>query len=622
MKYKPIFLITPFRQLYRLAKEIASQYDDVEVKLAYLDEAVKVARDGVENGVEVIISRGGTYLNLERCGLGVPLIEIPVEPYDILDAIHKARKNGRNIGVIGFANVIRGVEKLGSILDVNVWTYQVNSEEEAIKCLDEALNCKVDVILGGSLAEKLARKRGIPTVCLETNRDVIERTINDARKIVHIKRQEKEKAEQYRIILHYINEGIIAVNKNGEVAIFNPAAEKIIGQKSASVLGKKIDEVLGNNKFSELIKYNKPQLGQLQTLNNIMALTNGVPINVNGEVVGAVATFQDVTKIQEYEYIIRTKLMKKGLVAKYTFSDIRGNSDAILETKKIALQYSQVESTILIIGESGTGKEMFAQSIHLASSRKNGPFVAVNCAAIPANLLESELFGYAHGAFTGARKEGRLGLFALAHAGTILLDEIGEIPIELQARLLRVLQEREIRPIGSDTVIPVDVRVIAATNKSLLEEVKSNRFRKDLYYRLNILKLNIPSLRERREDISLLCNYFISKYSVQFAKKIEISPDAFDIIVEYPWPGNIRELQNTMERLAVTCNAVVTSRDMLQLLDEYDIPLPDEKPLKSIQKVLIMDTLQQCNGNRTLTAKQLGISRIQLWRYLKSISHQ
>jgi len=618
MKAKPILLIAPPIQLYRLAKELTRQQEDVEVELAYLDQAVQVARDAVANGAEVIISRGGTYLQLERCGLPVPIVEIPVNPFDVLNAIHSAKKYGRNICIIGFANVIQGVERIGSILDLNIRTYLVSSEKEAVQCLDEAVPLGVDVVMGGSLAEKLAEKRGIPTLCLETSPDGIERSINEARRIVLVKRQEKEKAEQYRAILHYINEGIIAVDKSCEVTMFNRAAEKLIGIKSEEALGKNIKEVVGNNNFNEFIRQNSPQLGQLQTFHNTQILANSVPISVNGEVVGAVATFQNATKIQEYEHTIRADRMKKGHTAKYNFDDILGKSKVLLETKKVARQYAQVESTILITGESGTGKEMFAQSIHLLSSRRKGPFVAVNCAALPANLLESELFGYAGGAFSGAKKEGKLGLFAVAHGGTIFLDEIGEMPIELQARLLRVLQEKEIRPVGSDTVIPVDVRVFAATNKSLLEEIKMNRFRKDLYYRLNVLKLQIPGLRERREDIALLCDFFIKKYNFRLAKKLEISAEALRVLEGYPWPGNIRELQNTMERLTVTCDEkVIIPCHILPLLDEYTVSAPHEKPLKNVQKKMILETLDQCSGNRTLTAKQLGISRVQLWRNLK-----
>ncbi len=618
MQSKPILFIAPYRQIYELAMEISDQYNDVQVELAYLDQAFQVAQKAVEKGVEVIISRGGTFMNLEKKGVQVPLVEIPIDPFDVLHAVDKAKKIGNNVGIIGFANVIRGAERLGPILDLNASTYLINNEKEAAQCLEEAIKLGVNVVLGGSLAEKLALERGIPSVSLETSADGVENSIAQARKIIFVKRQEKIRAEQYKAILDYINEGIIAVNKNLEITLFNHAAEKIVGLTQDEVLGKRIDEIIGSNHLSDVVALDTPRLGYLQTFRSSQVLTNSVSINVNGEVAGAVVTIQNIKKIQEYESTIRAHLVKKGHIAKYTFHDILGKSPALVATKKIAAQYSQVESTVLITGESGTGKEMFAQSIHSMSSRRDEPFIAINCAAIPSNLLESELFGYVSGAFSGARKEGKLGLFALANRGTIFLDEIGEIPNELQARLLRVLQEKEIRPIGSDCVIPVDVRVIAATNKSLSDEVNANRFRKDLYYRLNILSLRIPNLSARKEDIAILCNYFINRYSFQLHKKITISSDTLKVLEEYPWPGNIRELQNTMERLVVTCeDQTIQPKHIWGFLDEPASGIPDEKPLKNIRRVLVRDTLDQCQGNRTLAAKQLGISRVQLWRYLK-----
>ncbi|KJS88394.1 MAG: propanediol utilization protein [Peptococcaceae bacterium BICA1-8] len=617
---KPIMLIAPYKNMYELAKEITKKYEDIEVRLAYLDKALEIATNAENNGVEVFITRGGTVLILENSYINCPVIEIPVTPYDVLKAIHKAKKYGSNICVIGFDNIIGGVENLAPILDIDIMTYLVKSEKEATECLNSVLESKnIDVLLGGTVAEKLAKEHGIPTVFLETSSNTLDYCINEARKILNIKRKEEEKTEQFKAILDYISEGIIAVNKNGEVTTYNPAAERIIGVTKDSIMGKKVTDLINNSKLIEVMERNMPQFSELQKFEDTLALTNRVPIKVNEEVVGAVATFEDVTKIQEYEQKIRAILMKKGHIAKYTFANILGRSKAILETKEKGLKYAKTESTILIIGDSGTGKEMFAQSIHLASSRSKGPFVAVNCAAIPENLLESELFGYEGGAFTGARKDGKSGLFTLAHGGTILLDEIAETPIELQARLLRVLQEREVRPIGSEKVIPVDVRVIAATNKSLREEVDSGKFRRDLYYRLNILKLYVPNLQERKADIGLLSHYFLKKFCSKLIKNLEFSKEAFELLEYYSWPGNIRELENAMESLAIMCDQVITRENILEILDDYDFQcFRGDKPLINIKKEFILNTLKQCNGNRTAAAQQLGISRTQLWRYLKN----
>ena len=310
-------------------------------------------------------------------------------------------------------------------------------------------------------------------------------------------------------------------------------------------------------KLIEVVQTGRAQLSQIQKVKNNSILTNRIPIKVKGKVEGAVATFQEISKIQDYEKMIRSELYKKGLTANYTFYDYIGENKEVKEQIAKAKIYAKTNSTVLIIGESGTGKEILAQSIHNASDRNNNPFVAVNCSAIPENLLESELFGYEEGAFSGAKKGGKVGLFELAHTGTILLDEIGNMPLNLQARLLRVLQEKEIWRLGSDRSIKVDVRVIASTNDNLFEMVKRGDFRRDLYFRLNVLKLEPMPLRERKDDIELIFNYYINKYS---KTHISIDEELMHKIKDYVWPGNVRELQNFVERVCLLNGYVPVKR--------------------------------------------------------------
>jgi transcriptional regulator with PAS, ATPase and Fis domain len=273
----------------------------------------------------------------------------------------------------------------------------------------------------------------------------------------------------------------------------------------------------------------------------------------------------------------------------------------------------------LITGESGTGKEMFAQSIHNLSERKNGPFVAVNCATIPENLLESELFGYEEGAFTGARKKGKAGLFTIAHKGTIFLDEITEMPPSLQARLLRIIQEKEVIPLGSEKIIPIDIRIIAATNKDLIAEVKKGNFRSDLYFRLSILNLKIPPLVARTGDISLLADHFTKIYSAKLNKNLKLTPKTFSLLEDYAWPGNIRELENIIERLCVISESRIRDEDLRAILTElYGQEENSDRSIQQMTRAHIQATLAACNGNRSLTAKKLGISRSSLWRRLKT----
>lgn len=621
---KPILIIAPHKKIVNSAKKISENYDDIDVKLGLLEKAVSISKQAQEAGVEVIISRGGTAQIIEEAVPTMPVVEIPVSPYDMLEAIYSAKQYGKNILVMGFENIINGVEKLGPILDINIRAYLLESEENGERYVKQLINSgeKIDVLLGGTVAENLALKYNIPTVLLETGGSAIDLSIKEAKKLVKVRRKEKEKTEQFRAILHYINEGVISIDKEGRIITFNSAARKITGICDEKAMGQFITEIIPHTRLNKVMRKSKPELGQILQIGEIKTLTNRVPIVVEGETVGVVATFQDITKIQEYEEKIRAEILVKGHVAKYSFKDIIAESEILLNTIKKAKKYADVDSTVLIIGESGTGKEMFAQSIHLASKRKDGPFVAVNCAAIPQNLLESELFGYDEGAFTGARKKGKTGLFTQAHKGTIFLDEIGEMPIEVQARLLRVLQEREIRPLGSNKIIPIDVRVIAATNKNLRQEMNQGNFRGDLYYRLNILGLPIPTLRERREDIRLLVNHFLKTISLRLKKKVKITESALRKIQGYSWYGNIRELENAVEKLVVLSNGKITKEQIEEAIDEQIVNLKDEsETLEDVKKNHIIKVLIQCDGNQTLAAKKLGISRTHLWRILKEINY-
>jgi len=304
-------------------------------------------------------------------------------------------------------------------------------------------------------------------VLIQSGQEAVLQAIDEAVRTTRVALQERAHAERFKAIMDYAYEGIVAVDGDGCITVFNKSAQRSTGVSRQIAIGKHIQGVLPDIRLSRVLTSGEEELGELQSINGVMVAENLIPIKIKNTVVGAVATFQNVDKLQELEGNIRKKIHQKGLTAKYTFQDFIGNSQEIRDMIEVARQFSQVESNILITGETGTGKELLAQSIHNASDRRKGPFVAVNCAALPESLLESELFGYVEGAFTGAAKGGKPGLFELAHQGTIFLDEVSEIPYRLQGRLLRVLQEREIMRLGHDRVIPVDVRVVCATKQNL-----------------------------------------------------------------------------------------------------------------------------------------------------------
>jgi PAS domain S-box-containing protein len=617
---QPILIIAPHPTIVKTAGQVAKNNEKVQVEYGLLEDAIPSALAAESQGAQVIISRGGTTRLLERSELTIPVVDIALSPFNMLSAIHKAQSFGRKITVMGSIRIIRGVEKLGRILNVDLEIHEIYNRTEAEAYVRNRMQSQnlIQVLLGGAIAESLAHEYGLPTVFLETSREEIETALEEAYRLLEVKRIEAQKTEQFKAILHNINHGVIAVDKEGTITTFNRAAAKITGVAQVQAEGLRLSEVLPSDDTMEVIQSGRAQLGHLKRIGRTMALSNKVPVKVGGEILGAVETLEDVTKIREYENIIRVKLAEKGYVAHFTFDDIIGDSHAIKETVRLARKFAEVESIILIEGESGTGKEVFAQAIHSASNRSQGPFVAVNCGAIPDSLIESELFGYHPGAFSGARREGKDGLFTQAHTGTIFLDEISETSQRFQTTLLRVIQEMKVRPLGSDKVIPIDIRLIAATNRKLKQEVERGNFRKDLYFRLNILRLNVPPLRLRKEDIPHLARHFIRMNTTRLCKDVSISQNAMSALTGYNWLGNIRELQNVIERLCVTCDLKINNDLVVHALDECrleDFETSDR--VECVRKNHIVEVLRQCGNNKKKAAEKLGISRTTLWRELK-----
>ncbi|NLY70151.1 MAG: sigma 54-interacting transcriptional regulator, partial [Clostridiales bacterium] len=361
---------------------------------------------------------------------------------------------------------------------------------------------------------------------------------------------------------------------------------------------------------------------------NVQIISNKVPVKIKNKVEGAVVNFKEIEQVIEMEKKIRAELWKKKSVAKYSINDIAGISKKITEAKELVRRFGKFDSNVLIWGETGTGKELFAQSIHNESKRKNEPFYAINCATLPENLLESELFGYAEGSFTGAKKGGKAGLFELAHNGTLFLDEIGDMPLSFQSKLLRALQEKDIRRIGDDKLISVDVRIIAASNKNLYHEVLKGNFREDLYYRIDVMNLKIPPLRERMEDIPYLIEYFMKIYKKEFNsnRNYVFDDNAMNFLKNYMWRGNVRELQNFVERIYIYGNEkkVINEEDVRDLLRVQDNMETLDGPslngtLEEIKDNAIKEALKRFDGNRTQAAKYLGVSRSYLWRHLNGV---
>lgn len=649
-----IAFIAPYPDLAVLAREICmKKYPDVEVYVGLLDEGLACAQELSAKGTQLIISRGGT-ANLIQKNIGIPVVEVRVTGYDILRTISEFRNKDVTVGVIGYRNVVEGCRAICQCLSMplrEMLTLTSNENpdwEKAQAILAESLeNEPVDVVIGDTLViSKL--KLNVPEVRLiRSGAEAVSEAIEEALRIFKVQAEEKKAAEQLRTILHFIHDGVLAVDSSGNITVMNPSAEKIFNTSANHAIGENIKKLIPNTHMLEVLRHGTAELEQLQNSPSGMVVTNRVPIEVNGVVQGVVATFQEAGRIQKTEQKIRTQLYTKGLFAKYDFKDIMACDPEMRLVIDRAKRYATSDGTVLIQAESGCGKELFAQSIHQAGQRRNGAFVALNCSALPTQLLESELFGYVEGAFTGARKEGKPGLIELAHGGTLFLDEIGDMELSLQARLLRVLEERQVMRLGANNWIPVDIRILAATNVPLKERAFQGQFRMDLYYRLNVLSLAIPPLRQRKMDIVPLAKFFLDASA---AKKgispIILTQEAEELLNQYPWHGNIRELRNIMERLALVYDdgedisevvggflregfegnlggsaaagldvKISAAPDGLDAAKSSQVPVSQD--MRAMKKQLAINTLTDCSGNKSRAAKKLGITRYTLDRLLK-----
>jgi len=432
------------------------------------------------------------------------------------------------------------------------------------------------------------------------------------------------------VILDSISDGVFTVDLDWRITSFNRAAEKITGVSGEDAIGQYCCDVFRSSiceaecALRKTLATGQPIVNKAIYIVDVqgrripISISTGILRDGGGRVIGGVETFRDLSMVEE---------LRKELEERYTFSDIIGRSRPMLRLFDILQEIADSDSTVLVEGQSGTGKELVARAIHNLSPRKSRPFVAVNCGALPDTLLESELFGYKAGAFTDARKD-KPGRFAAAQGGTLFLDEIADISPAMQSRLLRVLQERVFEPLGSVTPVKADLRVLAATNRTLADRVREGSFREDLYYRINVFRIELPLLQERREDIPLLVEHFVTKYNRLQNKDISgVSGEVLSVLMEYDFPGNVRELENVIEHAYVLCHGGLIEiqhlpANLRRRVGLEDQASPASRPgltLKELETMHIRDALRRHGGNRTSTARELGINPSTLFRKLRSM---
>ncbi|WP_027364237.1 sigma-54-dependent Fis family transcriptional regulator [Desulfotruncus alcoholivorax] len=636
MSNTKIGVISPYAEFTEIVHKLArDQHLDVIVREEITDRLVISVKEWEDNGqVEIVIARGVTTALLKG-KVKIPIVNIEVTSFDIAEAIFRAKDAGDEIILVDYEHkpMSLNYSKISEMLRIDFRTIIYQCEKQLDRILkDIAANKYVVVVSTGIHVLQKAIELGLKTVLVHSSPEFISDALNKAWYISKVRKKDLHLCNRFQSILNNAHDGIMAV-ENGEVTIFNPVAEKITGMNINDVLDKPIAELCRLNATLRALYGNgKPVNSQILHLGDLPMIVNRVTVQLGQNNHGITVTFQAADKFRRIEAKIRQELHNLGLVAKFRFSNIIGHSAMISETIKEARKYARSEAAVLITGESGTGKELFAQSMHNESNRKEGPFVAINCAALPENLLESELFGYEEGAFTGARKGGKQGLFALAHGGTIFLDEVGELSPGLQARLLRVLQEKEIMPVGGQRVIPVDVRVISATNQNLINSVNQGNFRKDLFYRISVLNLHIPPLRERLEDVPLLFKHFLLRLGgPDIMESLNINDNMLEALKKYLWPGNVRELEGFTERYIAlgednitnhaTFNALLAKLKMTAKGNPSTINnnhfIVEYGNMIDMEKQILAQAIKLFQGSKGEMARALGISRSTLWKRLK-----
>lgn len=568
------------------------------------NDAVKVARDLIEREqVDIFISAGANAFYLQNT-LPIPVLALKVELADLIHAILTAQRISSKILLLTYERQEINIDLFGLFDDIELIPYTYSTAEHAKEIFHSVRNEGFGVVIGSSFACDMADYAGLQSVLLYS-RDSCRKLLRKA--ILHAGQHKREQQQSAvsQFLLEQNQQPRLMTNRDGKVIAWNTAARALIPKIHQR---RPLDSLL-DSKILEAKELHAEGL----LLGDRMCSLNKVPFELNGELIGFLYSFQ----------------LSPDAVSQDDERRLVFKSNSMHEVEKQLKLYGSTPSTVLIRGETGTGKELAARQVHASSANAKGPFVALNCAAIPAELFESELFGYADGAFTSAKSGGKSGLLESANNGTFFMDEINSLPLLQQAKLLRVLQEREVSPVGSRRSIPLNIKFVAACNVDLMEEVHAGRFREDLYYRITTFAVHIPPLRERGEDIPLLIHYLMRRETQRYGLKVEsdeLVKGVEDVFSRYHWPGNVRQLENAVERLIVSqslyssCEALLEALpqvipEVFEVINEGD----GSGYLQNVEQEEIVKALKLFRGNKSRTAEYLGISPTTLWRRLKRI---
>ncbi|MBB5215007.1 propionate catabolism operon regulatory protein PrpR [Parapusillimonas granuli] len=625
----PRLCFLSYRQIREFAVPVIAEYTgraQIEVVDGTFGGALAIARDRVERGLADAFVSAGSNASILRAGLQAPVATIQLTGFDILQALIRARSIADRVGVVMYGQPIPELDAVKDLLSIEIVQHAYQTPDDARQRFEQLRREGFRVIVGSSLVVEFAEQAGLQGL-LAYSLASVRKGFEDALELARVARLEAGRYEQLNGVLHSLQDAVLAVDRNHRIIAVNPPMQKLLERDAGALVGRPLDLLPPELSLRATLDAGHQESAGLLRLGGSDWIANRTAIRERGAIVGAALTLYEAGRIHEADTSLRVQQRRRQNTARHRFGELIGQSPGFIRAMQTARRYAHTDMTVLISGESGVGKELFAQAIHNESRRADRPFVAVNCASFPETLLESELFGYEEGAFTGSRRGGKRGLFEAAHTGTLFLDEIGDMPLALQSHLLRVLQEREVTRLGATAAIPVDVRVIAATHQPLRDMVAQRRFRQDLYYRINTLQLEIPALRERPEDIPSLLRMRVARAMEQLGSRL----DAADLLApwlprmqSYAWPGNVRELENISERIAVFLMQYARPEDVDYGALRHDCPELFEGGAEPgpgdarTPRERALEALRISGGNRREAARRLGVSRSTLWRWANS----
>ena len=560
---KNTLIVVPFRQMepyYR--RELEKRGLEIEIITVvreqdrdYRKSILERVAEQVAAGKEIVVTRGTLASEVRRRFPQVQVVELEVTDLDVLETMQKYAGSQKRIAVVECASFVEKVQRVGRILGLSVEEYRAEDVSELRRRILQAAGAGVQVIISGGWGEydglhlRLLKPYPVVYEMVGCSQEAVSASVERALGVCRAIQSEKQQKEMLRTIINVSPDGLIAVDGAGRITLCNARARRLLGLDSLSQ-GQPISQVVPELNLEATVQSGQEEKNRVVKSRELV-VTN-IPLRAGREVLGAISTFQKIQDVEESGRRMRSQLAQKGLTAHYTFDDLIGESRCLAQTKKLAQTFCQLDSTILLTGETGTGKEILAQSIHSGSARRRAPFIPVNITSLTSTLAESELFGYEDASFTGAKKGGRAGIFELADCGTVFIDEIGDASLELQAKLLRALEQRSIRRVGGAEEIPIRASVIAATNRDLSAMLRDGNFRKDLFFRLNMFPLATIPLRKRPGDILSLLEHFLTQTLAPELVQTLLGPEIRSFFLRYHWPGNVRELMNAAEYIKLT----------------------------------------------------------------------